>query len=207
MNELIKITENNGKQAVSARELYKFLEVNTPFHKWMPRMLEYGFSENIDWTKMAIDNQAYNIDYVITIDCAKEISMLQRTEKGKQARQYFIEMEKKVLNQIKPLSQIEIILQSAQILANIEKKQLALETRIEAIENKPVINAPIEHFTIMGYCHNIKKQISLEQAKVYGLKCRKLSNDMGYMLGKVPDPRFGSVNTYNLDVLESVIGK
>ena len=96
MNELIRITEKDGRQVCSARELYDFLEVETPFHKWIPRMLEYGFDENIDWTKMSSENQSYNIEYVLTLDCAKEISMLQRTEKGKEARQYFISCERKL---------------------------------------------------------------------------------------------------------------
>ena len=49
MQELIKITEQNGKRAVSARELHKFLEVQTPFTMWIDRMFEYGFAENIDF--------------------------------------------------------------------------------------------------------------------------------------------------------------
>lgn len=51
MNELIKITYDNDRPTVSARELHEFLEVETPYHKWFPRMCEYGFSEGIDfWT-------------------------------------------------------------------------------------------------------------------------------------------------------------
>lgn len=103
MTELIKISKSQGgKDIVSGRELHSFLEIETPFHKWMPRMIEYGFSENVDFQcldkfvhtpnggiKKALD------DYAITLDMAKEISMIQRSEKGKQARAYFIEMEKK----------------------------------------------------------------------------------------------------------------
>lgn len=100
MNELIKITEQNGQQVVSARELHAFLEVETRFNDWIIRMFEYGFVENVDY-QVLLKNE-YNpnggrpqIDYAITIDTAKEISMLQRSDKGKQARQYFIAMEKK----------------------------------------------------------------------------------------------------------------
>ncbi|MFJ1490518.1 phage antirepressor KilAC domain-containing protein [Capnocytophaga canis] len=99
MKELIKITEQNGKQAVSARELHKFLESAERFSKWFERMISYGFIENIDyqgctfWDTLA--NQELT-DYALTIDTAKEISMLQRSEKGKQARQYFIDCEKKL---------------------------------------------------------------------------------------------------------------
>ena len=104
MNELIKITESNGKQAVSARELYKFLEATERFNNWFERQLQYGFVENIDYVGCkqfnTLANQELN-DYALTINCAKEISMLQRNEKGKQARQYFIEAE----NKYRPLHQ------------------------------------------------------------------------------------------------------
>ena len=103
MKELIKITEQNGKRAVSARELHKFLEVQTPFTMWIDRMFEYGFTENIDFeaTNFFV-NHPNGIggttvkDYALTLDCAKEIAMLQRSERGKMARQYFIECEKQL---------------------------------------------------------------------------------------------------------------
>lgn len=98
MKELIKITEQNGKQAVSARELHQFLEIGTDFTNWCKRMFEYGFVENIDYAKIgeSINQYVIKYDYALTLDTAKEISMLQRSEKGKQARRYFIECEKKL---------------------------------------------------------------------------------------------------------------
>jgi putative antirepressor len=102
MNELIKITTNeSGSQVVSARELHKFLEVETRFNDWISRMMNYGFVENVDY-QVLLKNE-YNLsggrpstDYALTLDTAKEISMIQRSEKGKQARQYFIECEKRL---------------------------------------------------------------------------------------------------------------
>ena len=98
--ELIKITTNEeGKQLVSARELHEFLEIKTDFRKWFPRMCEYGFEESIDYTPVKFVhpmNLQECTDYAISIDMAKELSMIQRTEKGKQARLYFIECEKKL---------------------------------------------------------------------------------------------------------------
>ncbi|MGV4405258.1 phage antirepressor KilAC domain-containing protein [Ornithobacterium rhinotracheale] len=99
MKELIKITEQNGKQAVSARELHQFLESDERFSKWFERMISYGFMQGVDYQGCtfwyAPANQTLT-DYALTIDTAKEISMLQRSEKGKQARRYFIECEKKL---------------------------------------------------------------------------------------------------------------
>lgn len=100
MNDLIKITYDNDRPTVSARELHEFLEVETPYHKWFPRMCEYGFTENQDFsvTDIFVHNSAGGPqsmkDAQLTIDMAKEICMLQRNEKGKQARQYFIQLEK-----------------------------------------------------------------------------------------------------------------
>ena len=68
-----------------------------------------------------------------------------------------------------------------------------------------VFNASVEHFSIMGYCRNVKKQIGIAEAKVFGTKARALCNQLGYVIGKIPDPRFGTVNTYPLDVLSEVI--
>jgi phage antirepressor protein len=99
MKELIKITEQNGNQAVSARELHKFLEITERFSNWFERMLQYGFTENIDYQGCEFFNTLANqvlIDYALTLDCAKEIAMLQRSERGKMARQYFIECEKQL---------------------------------------------------------------------------------------------------------------
>jgi anti-repressor protein len=98
MNNLIPINYNNERQTVSARALHEFLEVGTEYRHWFPRMCEYGFAENTDYTPFIFDhpqNGQPTTDHQVTIEMAKEIAMLQRTEKGKQARQYFIELEKR----------------------------------------------------------------------------------------------------------------
>jgi len=96
MNELITINYDSDRPTVSARELHKFLEVETPFRLWFPRMAEYGFSDSVDYTPYNFvhpqNNQEVS-DYQMTVAMAKEISMIQRNEKGKQARQYFIQLE------------------------------------------------------------------------------------------------------------------
>lgn len=100
MNEIIKINYDNDRPTVLARDLHDFLEVQTPYHKWFPRMCEYGFTENVDYavTDNFVHNPAggpqHQQDAQLTIEMAKEICMLQRNERGKQARQYFIQLEK-----------------------------------------------------------------------------------------------------------------
>ena len=103
MNELIKVTYDNDRPVVSARELHDFLEVETPYRIWFPRMQEYGFTEGTDFNpyknvRVQMEgNRTVNRevdDAALSIDMAKEICMIQRSEKGKIARQYFIQLEK-----------------------------------------------------------------------------------------------------------------
>ena len=96
MNELIKVDFTGERPAVSARELHEFLEVKTAYKDWFPRMCEYGFTEGEDFCSFffLFTGGRPAQDAQLTIDMAKEICMLQRNEKGKQARQYFIKLEK-----------------------------------------------------------------------------------------------------------------
>lgn len=100
MNELFNVTTNGDKLTLSARELYKELNVAGRFSRWFEQMSEYGFEENVDFTSVqnctVVNNGATRElqDYQITLDMAKEIAMLQRNEKGKEIRRKLIELEK-----------------------------------------------------------------------------------------------------------------
>lgn len=139
MQELIRIDRNEqGSEVVSARELYDFLGTKTEFSKWCNRMFEYGFEEGKDYSLVKIgERYAHNkTDYALTLDTAKEIAMLQRSEKGKQARQYFIECERIAKEKIsKPLSPAEQLLANAQLLVNLERKQNEIDDRLKAIKD------------------------------------------------------------------------
>lgn len=95
MNELIKINYESETPTVSGRELHEALGIETPYHKWFPRMCEYGFNEKTDfWTFLSESTGGRpSTDHQLTIPMAKEICMLQRNEKGKMFRQYFISVE------------------------------------------------------------------------------------------------------------------
>lgn len=96
MNELIKINYESDRPTVLARDLHEFLEVETPFNKWFSRMCEYGFTDGADFQTFLSESTGGRpaTDAQLTIDMAKEICMLQRNEKGKQARQYFLQLER-----------------------------------------------------------------------------------------------------------------
>ena len=99
--ELIPTHEHdNGNLLVSGRDLHEFLEIGTDYRKWFGRMVEYGFAETVDFVRVTQKcptpgGMQEKVDHHIKIDMAKEISMIQRNEKGKQARQYFLELERK----------------------------------------------------------------------------------------------------------------
>lgn len=141
-NELIKIIEKDGKVAVSARELYQFLEATERFSNWIERQFQYGFIENIDYVGCKEFNTLANqelMDFALTIECAKEISMLQKNDKGKQARIYFIKCEKQLQ---KPLSRKELalmIIESENARELAETKILELIPKVEVYEN--IVNA------------------------------------------------------------------
>lgn len=97
----VNVTKND-EQYVSGRDLHMFLEINTPYSKWFNRMCEYGFVENVDYFTM--DKKVLREDgrvmpqtqfeHDLTIEMAKQLCMLARNEKGREAREYFIEVEK-----------------------------------------------------------------------------------------------------------------
>ena len=128
MNEIIKVNYDNDRPTVLARDLHDFLEVKTAFKDWFPRMCEYGFSEGTDFCSFLSESTGGRPaqDAQLTIEMAKEICMLQRNERGKQARQYFIQLEKDWNSPEKVM---------ARALQIADKRIKRLETQIE--EDRP----------------------------------------------------------------------
>ena len=141
MLELIKITTRESVfQVVSARELHKFLEVKTQFKDWIKRRIdEYEFIENQDFEVSLIFEQNSkggrpSKEYTLSIDMAKELSMIERSDKGKLARQYFIECERKLKEVIqKPMTTLELIAAQAQAMVEMEKRMNAMDDKINFI--------------------------------------------------------------------------
>lgn len=102
MNELLKIEVNeNQEQTVSGRALHMFLGIETPYTKWIERMLQYGFTKGKDYTDKNVsvlsnkrEREYTQLDHIMKLDMAKELCMLARNDKGKEARQYFLEVER-----------------------------------------------------------------------------------------------------------------
>lgn len=132
MNELIKINQDaSGNNTVSARDLHNYLEQTERFQSWFDRQLQYGFEEEVDYVGCKVFNALANqtlSDYAMTLDMAKELSMLARNEKGKNARQYFIACEKKLTLQSVPQTYAEALLEAGRLALEVENKNKQIET-------------------------------------------------------------------------------
>ena len=134
MNKLINVTLNeNQEPVVSGRQLHQVLGVKTAYKDWFKRMTEYGFTENEDFLLLKNEQQTgrgghNKINHVLKLDMAKEIAMIQRTDKGKEVRQYFIQVEKDFNSPEKIM---------ARALKIADRKIIKLEATIE--EQRPKV--------------------------------------------------------------------
>lgn len=139
--ELIKISENEqGQKLVSGRELHEVLEIGRDFTTWIKKMIEYGFVENIDYILLTKTGEQTSrgghnkVDYILTLEMAKHIAMVQRTKIGMRVRNYFIECEKVVHDPYAGLSpELKAIIQ-------IDQKQQQLENRVTEIEENAYLS-------------------------------------------------------------------
>ena len=143
MNELIKVEYDNDRPTVSARELHEFLEVKTAYKDWFPRMCEYGFEDGTDYCSFLSDRSdglpgKPRQDAQLTIEMAKEICMIQRNDRGKQARQYFIQLEKE-------WNSPEKVMARALMIAENKIKELSAVNATLTVDNQ-IMKPKAEYF-------------------------------------------------------------
>ena len=144
MQELIKITEKEGKQLVSARELHEFLEVKSKYADWIKnRIKKYEFVVNVDYLTVSknLENGGKEIDHVITTEMAKELSMVENNDKGSEARKYFIKCEKQIKNKPRQLTPKEELRLHYEVIEENTKEIETLRTDITDLkDNMPLFN-------------------------------------------------------------------
>lgn len=181
---LVKInSENADRPTVLGRELHKALEVKTPYTMWFSRMCDYGFSKNTDYilvSQICETNNPKNptteiANHQLTLDMAKEICMLQRSEKGKMFRQYFIDIEKQ-------WNSPEAVMARALQMANKQLDTLTAEnvklSRTLAIQNQQIseLKAKADYYDII--LQN-KGLVTITQiAKDYGMSGNKMNEKL-----------------------------
>lgn len=168
MNELINITLNdNHEPVVSGRQLHEALEVKTPYDKWFPRMTGYGFTENEDFSTFLSQSTGGRraTDHVINLDMAKEIAMIQRTDKGKEVRKYFIQVEKDFNSPEKIMARALIMADNKIKLLESQNENLLIELE-EANKNADYLDLILQ----------TKDSLTITQiAQDYGISARKMN--------------------------------
>ncbi|MBR1444936.1 MAG: phage antirepressor KilAC domain-containing protein [Firmicutes bacterium] len=167
MNELINIDYNSDKPTILGRELHKALEVKTAYKDWFPRMCEYGFAEGTDFCSFLSESTGGRpaVDHRLTISMAKEICMLQRNEKGKQFRQYFITIEEMWNSPV-------MIMKRALQFADEQVERLQLENAVkqqQLAEFQPKAN----YYDVVLNCSDLLPISAI--AKDYGWSATKMN--------------------------------
>ena len=209
MDELIKITTNEvGEPTVLGRELHEFLGVTTRYNDWFPRMVEYGFTEGKDFNLLKNEQVRFEgnrevtrelLDHLLTIDMAKELAMIQRTERGKQARQYFIQVEK-------DYNSPEKIMARALRIAEKELSTLKLENKVQA-QQIAELQPKATYYDLILQCPSLLSVTEI--AKDYGLSAKGLNkilhdnsiqysqSGVWFLYAKYQDKGYTSTKTQN----------
>jgi len=174
LSNLIPISYDNPERpTVSGRELHDFLNIETPYVKWFNRMTEYGFTEGEDYAEV-LDKIVQKpkeggrpaTDHQLTIPMAKELCMIQRNERGKQARQYFLAIEAQ-------WNSPEAVMRRAVLIAQKQNDQLKAANRQLLAENND-LKPDAEYARAVCVGKNCRTTTSL--AKDYGLSAEKLNS-------------------------------
>lgn len=181
MSELIPIQDHGGAQAVMGRDLHAFLEVRAHYKDWFPRMVEYGFTAGQDYVLknervLGANNREYEqSNHIVSLDMAKEISMIQRTEKGKQARQYFIECERRAKEPAE-LSPEELMARAIKVADNTIKELEAKTRELEpAAKSWTYLAAPGGDYSVAGAAKTLSRDpnISIGRNKLFDFMCEQ----------------------------------
>lgn len=207
MNELIKVEMNeNLEPIISGRELHEKLGVETPFKKWIDRMLDYGFEENRDFTtvgqKCPIANGGFQerTEYLLKLDTAKEICMLQRNELGKQFRKYFIQVEKEFNSPEKIMARAVLIADRKVNTLTIEVKEL--KDKIETDRPKVIFAEALavsEKSILIGELSKILNQNGIEIGAKRLFEWLRANN---YLMAKGESYNQPSQKSMNLKLME-----
>ncbi len=222
MNDLIKVGKTvigeAQVQTVSARELYEALGLDAKsFSRWAEMNLSSnGFAiQGVDFIEFCMmQNGRSLVDFALTIDFAKRLSMLTRTQKGEDVRTYFLECERRALQPQKALTPAEALHQMTGLMVEQERRVTAIEAevlehsdKLKRIESKQqAFEEGSKFFTIVGYAvyRGITEHLGISEASQLGKRATALSKEREFLIDKVRDPRWGRINAYHESVLETV---
>lgn len=184
MNDLIKVNFDETAETmptISGRELHQALEVQTQYTKWFSRMCEYGFTENADYLAIsqkrltAQGNETTFTDHALSLDMAKELCMIQRTPKGKECREYFLEIERRwnspeaVMARALKMADVKL-LEATQKISVLETTVTVQKQQIAELQPKA------SYYDLVLNCKDLLS--TTEIAKDYGKSAKWLNNKL-----------------------------
>lgn len=192
-NELVPVYETStGEKVVYGSELHAVLEVKSRFNDWIRnRLNDCEAAENEDYesfTKNLVSG-GQSKEYLIKLDIAKEMAMLERNEKGKQVRRYFIQVEKKYKEKLKPKIP-QTYLEALKELVAVEEEKERLQLELDRSKD----------------WYSIKRVAALNGVSWKAFdwrKLKKVGEQKGYEVRKIFDANYGEVNTYHREVWEA----
>lgn len=167
MDELIRINYDSERPTVNGRDLHDALQVKTAYKDWFPRMCEYGFSEGTDFCSFLSESSGGRpaVNHQLTIDMAKQLCMIQRTDIGRKFRQYFIQVEEAWNS---PEAVMARALQFAnQQLALLRHQNMELTDTI-AVQNQQILEMKpkVSYYDVVLNCKDLISTSAI--AKDYG---------------------------------------
>jgi phage anti-repressor protein len=210
MNELIHINYSDETPTVNGRELHAALEVKTAYKDWFPRMCEYGFIEGKSYFSFLSKRSdglpgKQRRNHELTISMAKELCMLQRSEKGKQFREYFIRCEEVWNTPDKVMERAWQIIHAR--AEEAERRIFALSETNETLET--ALNESLKFYTVAKYNRKFKKNWSLAECRYIGKQlsayCRAHAIEIRNC--ETNDERFGNVHSYPLTAWEDYLAE
>lgn len=199
-NEIIKIEDHDGQQLVNARDLHEFLNVQSKFADWIKnRINKFDFIENQDYISVSknLENGGKSIDYALTIDMAKELSMVENSDKGREARKYFIMVEKKFkenqvsLNNIGRKELAKMIIEAEE---EIEQQRKQLEEKDKKIEKMQMRSDLVERAILSSDLINIGQATKLLQLPFGRNTMFRLLRNKNIIFGKDNEPKQEYIN-------------
>lgn len=223
MKEMLKVFEtNDGSKAVSARQLHEELGVGRRFTTWIQSKIEkYGFMEDIDYAVLKFDLDGnlledttprigigqYTMEYVLSLDCAKEIAMVENNETGRQIRKYLIRIEnnywKKGLGSLSLMT--DAMAKLSESVAELSKSVVGINERINSLEQKSLGEG--NHLLTIGE-YAMRENIHVPQAKAieYGKICTAHCRNNNIKMGQVFNKKYiNPLNSYPVEVLKMFV--
>jgi anti-repressor protein len=211
MNDLITLNYENDKPTVNGRDLHNALQISTKYADWFKRMCEYGFVEGRDYktcfSNLGSENHGgqNKIDHQISINMAKQLCMIQRTEIGRKFREYFINIEE-AWNSPSAIMERALKIAHKQALED-RKRIMQLEEDKENLQIS--LNQSLQYYTVAKYNKEFHKKWNLQECKRIGKALTIFCQNRAIRIKKCEtnDERFGTVNSYPLMVWKDYLGE